>query len=56
MSEALRTVAEYVKRYAIKHGITPEEALDHVMVKMFKDYKEHENDDNNSKAENSIEG
>lgn len=39
MSERLREVREYIERFAEKEHITPEQALDYVMVKLFEQYK-----------------
>lgn len=43
MSEEYREIAEYVERFAKKEHITTEQALDYVMVNLFKEYKEKEN-------------
>jgi len=43
MSEEYREIKEYIERFATKEHITPEQALDYVMVNLFKDYKEKEN-------------
>ena len=55
MSEAKRTIEEYIKLYSIKHGKTAAEVLDHAMVKSFKSYKEHEYDEFNLETENSTQ-
>ena len=51
MSERLREVREYIERFAEKEHITPEQALDYVMVKLFEQYKKDqdkkEEDDGN---------
>ena len=40
MSEEYREIKEYIERFATKEHITPEQALDYVMVNLFKEYKE----------------
>ncbi|SET05560.1 hypothetical protein SAMN02910413_1669 [Pseudobutyrivibrio sp. C4] len=51
MSERLREIEEYLDRFATKHHITREEALNYVMVKLFEEYKKDqdkkEEDDGN---------
>lgn len=42
VSDRTREIAEYIELFAKKHHMTPEEALDYVMVKIFKEYREHE--------------
>lgn len=44
VSDRTREIAEYIELFAKKHHITPEEALDYVMVKIFKEYREKENE------------
>lgn len=43
MSEEYREIKEYIEQFATKEHITPEQALDYVMVNLFKEYKEKEN-------------
>ena len=45
MSERLREVKEYIERFAEKEHITPEQALDYVMVKLFEQYKKENTDE-----------
>lgn len=49
MSDAIREIAEYIELYAKKHHITTEEALNHVMVSIFKDYRRKSDDSMDSK-------
>lgn len=39
MSERYREIKEYIERFAEKEHITPEEALDYVMAKLFEQHK-----------------
>ena len=55
MSEAKRTIEEYVQLYANKHCTSAAGASTHAMVKSFKSYKEHENDEFNLETENSTQ-
>lgn len=42
MTEVEKDLEEYVKKYSIKHEITPEEAKQHQLVKDVKAYYEEE--------------
>lgn len=44
MSSEYREIAEYIQRFAKKEHITVEQALDYVMVRLFKEYKEKQDD------------
>lgn len=48
MSSEYREIAEYIQRFAEKEHITVEQALDYVMVRLFKEYKERQDDHMNS--------
>lgn len=46
MSSEYREIAEYIQRFAEKEHITVEveQSLDYVMVRLFKEYKEKQDD------------
>ena len=44
MSAEFRELAEYVEQFAKKEHITVDQALDYIMVNLFKEYKEKENE------------
>ena len=54
MSNAYRELEEYIELYAKTHKMTVQEVVNVAVARLFKEYKEHENDEFNLETENSI--